>query len=78
MPQPHPDDRPTVGDTVVTAADLTDGDIVYFERLAPNRIAIRLVTHEFLATYSGPIFAVTIRDPSGKATFTEMSRDDVE
>jgi len=68
----------TVGDDVVTADDLTDGDIVYFDRVAPNRVVVRLVTREFLATYGGVIFAVAILDASGKAHFRQISRDDVE
>ncbi len=73
-----PPGAPAVGDSVVAADDLRDGDIVYFERVAPNHIIIRLVTHEFLVAYTGPIFAVVVGDASGKADFREVSRDDVE
>jgi len=67
-----------LGANVVTADDLSNGDIVYFERVTPNRVVVRLVAHDMLATYSGPIFAVVIRDASGKADFRQVSRDDLE
>jgi hypothetical protein len=78
MFEQHRDEEPIVGDDVVTADDLANGDIVYFERVARNRVVVRQVTHESLATYDGPIFTVIIRDASGKADFKQVSRDDVE
>jgi len=72
------DEGPVLGDSVVTADDLSHGDIVYFVRVAPDRVVARLVTHDLLATYGGPIFAVVVRDSFGRVNFTQISHGDVE
>lgn len=78
MSDHRPDHGLAVGDQVVTADSLMNGDIVYFDRIAPDRVVVRLVTHELLATYDGPIFAVVMEDGSRNAGFRLVSRDEVE
>ena len=77
-PEPDVDNRLRVGDQVVTADDLAEGDIAYFERVGPNRVVVRAMTDELLRQYSGPIFAVIGIDAKGLAQFQEVSREDVE
>ena len=74
---PHAN-RQRIGDEVVTADELAKGDIVYFERVAPNRVVVRAMTDEVLASYDGPLFVVAAIDATGVARFLEVSRDDVE
>ena len=70
-------DAPGPADEVITADDLRNSDIVYFERVAPNRVVVRAMTQDLIATHPGRIFVVRLAGP-GLATFHEVSRDDVE
>lgn len=77
-PESDLDNRLRVGDQVVTADDLAEGDIAYFERVGLDRVVVRAMTDEVLRQYSGPIFAVIGFDAKGVAQFQEVSREDVE
>ena len=70
--------QPSRTDSVVVGEDMSDGEVVFFERDWGARVVVRRLTAEIFEELQGPIFVARVPAEGGSATFALVSRDEIE